>query len=70
MRKIYFNRNVLALRKKYQLKKADVYNAIEMAKATYDELESKGKNPTLINIIKIARFYRIKIDSLIFEKLT
>lgn len=67
--KNYFTQNIFFLRNKFNLTRLEVYTDLKIPKKTYADIENGISTPTLNNIIKITKYYKINLNNLVFKKL-
>lgn len=65
----YFTHNLIALRKRCGLKKADIAMMMEQEWHTYFYWESGASHPRIDDLIRLSIFYGVSVDDLLKVKI-
>lgn len=67
---VLFAKNILFLRKHKGWTQADIHANLEISRATWSNYENNSTEPGLEKLVKIARFFGIRIDDLLTTDLS
>jgi putative transcriptional regulator len=66
--KLIIENSILELRNKLNITQQDLADAVDVTRATIIALEKGSYNPSLDLAFRLAKFFKINIDKVFFEK--